>query len=273
MAQTTLARAIAQGDRLNRLTLELFERYEAELEDQIRTGDASAREDASRTLEALIYRSLTDLTFASAASWTVWALSATGATIKGNWSRHQPVVQRYLAEVGKTPPTDAVFVALNWGLAAGMPTDDWANFHGGSRDYFLADAIRGQVGGDGSDTTYAPLPRFRGVYITDFYKGLPTSDGGVLTSIAGDDVTELTRLSGDLLAQELRLLGATSETVLVPLGRSARDVVVPFCDRHGYATPRDESGGPLVVDHYSYVQRHASFYEKLARAHATLRPL
>lgn len=270
LARTKLAHAIDQGDRLDQLTLELYERYRADLEEEIRTSTGLNREKATRTLGALGHRSLTELSFASAASWTVWATDASDATVKADWARHQPVVKSYLEANATNLPTDVVFVALNWGVRAGMPIDDWANFHGGSRDYFLADAIRGHVSEDGSVVEREPLPRFRGVYITDFFKGLPTSDGGALKRTAGDDLEELEELSGDLLVRELALLGATSETMLIPLGGAARDVVIPFCDERQFLTPRDESGVPLEVDHYSYVQKHASFYNKLAYAHAAV---
>lgn len=162
-------------------------------------------------------------TFAQYGSWAVWnsldsapVKAAQDASLLTEWDRIEGVLHN-----------DVVLVALNLGrpktAGTGAGTGRinhegaWENFHSGSRDFVLGQA-----------TERSP---FRGAYITDFYKGLPTYSGAelqdLLRTLSTDDPlasSTIATVMRSILDREINILDA-HEAPLVCLGADAHKAV------------------------------------------------
>lgn len=153
--------------------------------------------------------------FGHVASWAVWSGRREGRAA-GRWVSDLTVLNPDThPELLTSLHTRAVLIALNSGVrdAARMAPAPFSMFHDPvGRDFMLAEAV---------DET-----PFRGSYVTDFFKGVPTRDG---SGLAAHLAAHPDKLAQDVatLREELALLGAT-RPLLVCLGSQ----VEPFVREH-----------------------------------------
>lgn len=179
----------------------------------------------------------TPLVLAQTASWAVWASRVgVGDT---SWSRDTSILT--YEHLGPLIHVDAVFIALNDGgaeRAAALPA--WHMFHSGRRDYMLAEAVEGTW--------------LWGAYMTDFFKGMPTSTASDLKAhlkgLGSVERRRVERAMADQVRNELDILGGT-DPLLIAVGASAHEVVVEHLGQR-YRTTR--------LTHYSARQLRKDTY-------------
>lgn len=142
--------------------------------------------------------------FAQYGSWALWDAFDTAPQAA---ARSAALIQEW-EQVDGLLHNNVVLVALNLGRpdTAGLGAGDnrtrhegaWENFHSGGRDFVLARAIE-----------QSP---FRGAYITDFYKGLPTRTGRereiYLAERDPAASTLINTVMRSILDREIEILGA-----------------------------------------------------------------
>lgn len=204
-----------------------------------------------------------DTSFSKIASWAVWREPGTDRNggevtpVKASqdrsiltWDYLNPHIRR-----------DLVLVALNFGRPPGTPapTEDWANFHGGTQDYRLSRAIRA---GD------PEREHVWGAYMTDFYKYLPTRKEAQLESLLVlGGAREINRAMTETLRFELELVGAR-DPLLVPIGGRAAEIlrqelgrdhhIYPYKFPHYSRAPSGAAYGEIVGDLVTYKLERAA---------------
>lgn len=193
-----------------------------------------------------------DASFSKIASWAVWrqpGIDGHGREVTPvkasqdrsilTWDHLRLFIRR-----------DLIFVALNFGRPPGTPapTENWANFHGGTQDYRLSRAIRA---GD------ADRNHVWGAYMTDFYKFLPTRKEAQLKDLLRvGGANEINHAMIETLRCELDLLGA-QDPLLVPIGNRVAEILKQELgrDHHVY---------PDKFPHYSRAPSATAYGEKVA---------
>jgi hypothetical protein len=247
------------GGRVTRTAFEALRKNRTGVIERLRASGVEARLRGAGIVDTLGE----DTSFSKIASWAVWSEPRTD----GNGNEIAPVTASQDRSILNWKHLEAqvrhdlVFVALNFGRPHGAPapTEDWANFHGGTQDYRLSRAIRS---GDPS------RQHVWGAYMTDFYKYLPTEKEKHLEDLlVGGGVSKINRAMAETLQCELDLLAAR-DPLLVPIGRKTADVlrqelsseydVYPGKFPHYSRAPRDTMYGEVVAELVTYKVRRAS---------------
>jgi len=154
-------------------------------------------------------------TYAQYGSWAIWPDVSVKPVAT---SQDKSVVNKFSAVEG-TAHSNVVLVAYNLGRPA-SPSHGagdgknhherlWENFHSGSRDYALARATERTA--------------FRGAYITDYYKGLPTNTTADLRELfkskGKDWERQVEKAMCSILNYELSIIGAEAVPI-VALGKT-----------------------------------------------------
>lgn len=165
------------------------------------------------------------------ASWAVWKENSGEGLVKA--SNDKSVIASYDV-LSEKIHANAVLLGLNSGtfFSSDVSEFPWATFHSGTRDYNLANAVRGTI--------------ISGAYMTDLYKGLPTRDGGalkkLLTSRGKDGSAKIHEAMRLIFEREMEILGASADVPVICLGL---DTYVAFQKIFG------KTRNPIFANHYA----------------------
>lgn len=138
--------------------------------------------------------------YGGVASWAIWGTPKKGTSDTSDLSPFGD------SEIGLTLPklhTRIILVALNISGPLDRPL---SNFHGGSRDFMLRDAVAGTM--------------FEGAYMTDLIKNYEDKNAASVVKFFRANKSEFDQHVKFFL-EELEFVGATKKSVLVALGGDA----------------------------------------------------